>query len=737
MTSRPDSTNAATAAASIPAGLPLPAAMNRVARARGLGLDASDDALIAEFGDKPTPSSIAMLSEELGGAFRFERAKGAPSQTPAIAILRNGGALVVTAASDQGLTVEGANGAATFGFDELAPQLTGIYLAFGLTDQSPHKLVNQATVAPTAKDGENKPARTGALSWLIAALWRRSRPEFLQLLAASLVINAFMVALPLYIMSVYDRVIPHTAFESLVTLTVGVGIVLIADLGLRFTRLKFSEVIGLKISRDLQMSLYRRLLFVKLARRPNHAAAITNIQNEVEAICLLTPDFLAAAVADTLLAISILTLIAYIGGGIVVAPIIGAALVVMTVFIGSWGARKQTEQAAMLKSAASAQVGETLDSLTGVKANAAEHALMARFENIADAAGLKGHLARQRARFSGHAAGVIVQGTVVATLFLGVTRIDAGLMSIGNLAATTILVGRAVMPVSHLVDQFCRLWTLKDVLNGAFAFVDEEEEKAGERDGGEGRPFAGAVSLRNVSYRHDSSGVMAVSDLSLDIAAGEKIGVVGKNGSGKSTLLHLIPQLYTPSDGAILIDGYDSRQYSARRLRLDIGFMPQETTLFNATIRENICLGVADVDEAAFEQAVRLSGVDRFVRRHPQGYSLTVGPRGEFLSAGERQAVGLARTLLRPRKMLLLDEPSSLMDHTAEAELIAALGPYLQDKTTLISTHRLKLLELVDRVIVLDQGRIAMDGPRDEILARLGGGSRPSSSTALNAGAVA
>ena len=313
---------------------------------------------------------------------------------------------------------------------------------------------------------------------------------------------------------------------------------------------------------------------------------------------------------------------------------------------------------------------------------------------------------------------------MVATLCLGVIRIDAGLMTIGSLAAITILVGRAVTPIGQLVDQACRLWTLKDVLSATFEEVKEEEDRGGDAGGITARPFKGQFRFNTVSFVYETTDVKALSDVSLTIEPGEKIGLIGQNGSGKSTLLHLFPGLLTPQNGSILIDGYDARQYTPHFLRSHIGFMPQETVLFNQSLRDNICLGQEDMTEADFERAVTLSGVDRFARTHPAGYSMPVGPRGEFLSAGQRQAVGLARLLLRPRPVLVMDEPTSLLDHTAESQVIAGLKDYLADKTLIVSTHRLRLLELTGRVITLDGGRVVADGPKAEVLAALQGGGK-------------
>lgn len=705
-----------------PRAFALPAAIHRLAAQASLGSDTDGAALTEEYGPEPGRESLTMLGEALGTNLAVDKVEVAnlrADQLPLIAVAKSGGAVLLRSRHGDQFVVEGEVDTHTVDLDAVDAALTGTVLAADLGEAAAEKLAPayQKWIAPIQDLAE----KGAILRWLTRALWQQSRPAFTQLVAAAVISNLFLIALPLFIMSVYDRVIPHAAFESLQTLAMGIGIVLVADLGLRYAKLKFVDAIGLNISQRLQINLYRRLLRVQLSRKPRSASVITNVQTELETLCLLLPEFLCAVIADTLFVVVVLALIASMGGVVVLAPITGMLIVAAIIATGAIKARRGAQQAVMLRTAASTQVTETFDSLTTVKAVGAEHQLLKRFERLGELNAVKGHSTRQHLRFASNAAGVMVQATVVGTLCLGVMRIDAGLMTIGSLAAITILVGRAVMPVGQLVDQFCRLWTLKDVVSATFDLVTETEEQGGEADGGASRAFHGHIALRHASFRYESAQVDALKGVTLTIKPGEKIGIVGKNGSGKSTLLHLLPRLLLPTDGTMLIDDHDARQFSPHRLRQDIGFMPQETVLFNQSLKDNICLGSDQHTDEDFQRAVSLSGVDRFARAHPEGYSMQVGPRGEFLSAGERQAVGLARALLTPKKVLVMDEPTSLFDHTAEGQVIAALAKNLGDTALIVTTHRLRLLELVDRVITLDQGRIIADGPKNEVLASLTG----------------
>ncbi len=210
-------------------------------------------------------------------------------------------------------------------------------------------------------------------------------------------------------------------------------------------------------------------------------------------------------------------------------------------------------------------------------------------------------------------------------------------------------------------------------------------------------------------------------NISFSIQPGERVGLIGRIGCGKSTLLKLIPRLYEANSGSLLLDGHDIRQYDPAFLRSHMALMPQESVLVEGTLRDNICLGLDEMDEAEFQRVCEIAGVQAFASTHPQGYGMPVGSRGEKLSGGERAAVVLARTLARRPRMLLLDEPTAAMDNDLERRIVAGLGDWLDDRTLILATHRAPLLALVDRIIWLHEGRVIADGPREDVLANLRG----------------
>ena len=362
---------------------------------------------------------------------------------------------------------------------------------------------------------------------------------------------------------------------------------------------------------------------------------------------------------------------------------------------------------------------ETLSGLETIKAIGAEGRTQRQWEQfvaMSSKSGLTGRLyASIAVNFS-----VLVQGFVYAAIIVaGVYEIAAGHMTTGALIACSILSGRALAPLSQVAGLLTRYNQSMQALKA----LDRVMKAPLERPMGHSllhRPhIAGSIEFRNVSFEYPNGGGKALDDVSFKIAPGEKVAIVGRVGSGKSTTSKLILGLFRPTGGAVLIDGTDSRQIDPADLRRNIGTVPQDIFLFNGTIRDNIVLGAPEATDANVLFASRLVGLDEFVRMLPDGYDLVVGERGERLSGGQRQAVGLARAFVRDPSIALLDEPTSAMDQGTEEMIKRRLSHALQGKSLVLITHRPSLLSLVDRLIVLDRGRIIADGPRDTVIKSL------------------
>jgi ATP-binding cassette subfamily C protein LapB len=310
----------------------------------------------------------------------------------------------------------------------------------------------------------------------------------------------------------------------------------------------------------------------------------------------------------------------------------------------------------------------------------------------------------------------------VSLVILGVYLVINGELTMGGLIACTMLASRALVPVAQtagLLTQYHHAAT-------SLTSLDEIMQRPVERPADNkflSRPaFNGDIEFREVSFSYPDTNENALTNVSFKIKAGEHVAILGRMGSGKSTIHKLILGLYQPTSGAILIDGVDSRQIDPAELRRSIGYVQQETQLFYGSIRENLAISASLADDASVVAAARIGGIDEFINAHPKGYDLLVGERGETLSGGQRQGVGIARAFINQPAIVLLDEPTSAMDHSGEDAIKRRLAEATQARTLVLISHRSALYELVNRIIVIDSGRIVADGPKEQVTDALRNG---------------
>lgn len=604
---------------------------------------------------------------------------------------------------------------------ELEADFTGT--VFFVRPQAP---ASEEAALPPARPSAPAPAQgTGGDLGLLRTVseigFRNDHGLFRKLLIAAALSNLFMLALPLFTMAVYDRVIPHFALETLWALAIGVCLVLVLDFAIRFVRLKLVDAVALTTSLTMQAKLYRRILQMRLADAPRTSGGLATHVREVDAICQTVPPLWVALVVDVPFFLILLGLLWMIGGPVVAAPVVGiAALAAVSWYCHHRTAKAHVESATLARAQAN-QMIETVGALEWVKAANGETRLLKGWERLGDAAAYASHHGRLWANLGVQAQLLINQAVVVLTVIIGVYQIGAGAMTVGALAACTLLVGRAITPIGALFTLLDRLLHLKHTAESLETLLSAPPEGQGDVVRGASRPVGGRFDVNAVTFSYPQEPVPVLREVSLSIAAGERIALIGRVGSGKSTLLRLLLRLHEPAKGSVLLDGHDIRQTPPRLLRDRVGFMRQESVLLDDTLAANLTFGLEDVPEAVFERAIRVSGVKEIAARHPQGFSLRVGARGERLSGGERQAVALARALMSDPKVLVLDEPTSAMDNTSEARAIRELGKELEGRTLIVATHRAPLLQLVDRIVWIEGGRVVADGPREEILRKLQG----------------
>lgn len=553
---------------------------------------------------------------------------------------------------------------------------------------------------------------------VIRAIWIEKRQLVIQLLLAASLSYVFLMSLPLFTMAVYDRIIPHKAMETLWALSLGIMLALGLDLAIRFVRLKLVDACGAAAYLALQARYFSRLSRIRMADAPRQAGPVSQFVRDIDQICHLTPMLMVAVLIDLPFFFVLMAVLYMIGGLVVLAPIAGLFVLAAFHLIAHRHAAKAVVKSSEISQKQSNQIIETVSALEAVKATGAHGMLLRRWERLADESGFESHQMRLWSAFSSQSSMVIVQGVIVMVLIIGVHEVGTGAITVGALAASSLLVGRLIGPISAAIALVERASQVSRSVKGLIHVLNAAQEDAGD-DARTPSSIKGRIDFHQVRFSYPDTEAPAVDDIRFSIEPGERVGIIGRVGSGKSSLLRLVLRLYDPDEGSILLDGRDIRHYPPTVLRRDIGFMRQDTTLFEGSLHANLGFGLDSLDEARFRKAVEMSGVAAMAARLPRGFSTSVGPRGEALSGGERQMVALARALMSDPPLLLLDEPTAAMDNGLEAGIIDRLAPALDGKTLIVATHRAPILKLVDRLIVVESGRIVSDGPKEPILKQL------------------
>jgi ATP-binding cassette subfamily C protein LapB len=545
--------------------------------------------------------------------------------------------------------------------------------------------------------------------------WRIYR----DVLFASLFINLFAVATPLFVMNVYDRVVPNQAIETLWVLAIGVFIVYLFDIVLKGLRGYFIEVAGKKSDIILSGFLFERALGARYDQRPSSIGSFASQFREFDSVRNFYTSSSIAALVDVPFVFLFLIVIYYVGDSLVWVPIIALPLIL----IYGWLMQKPIKNAIEQTFVASAQKNSTLiESLVGlesVKVLGAEGSLQRLWENSV------GHVAHwgQRMRMLSLSvslfSGFIQQVANVAIVIIGVYLIAERELTMGALIASVMLAGRALGPISQIATLLVNYDQTKTALSALDDIVSKTQERNPEKPFIKRPSFKGAIQFNKVNFNYPNEKQAALENISFTIQPNEKVAIIGRIGSGKTTIHKLLLGLYQPTEGSILFDGIDSQQIDPADLRAHMGYVPQDVILFAGSIKSNIVYGAPSTGDADIIRVAEVAGVKEFVDRHPLGFDRAVGERGEALSGGQRQSIGVARALLGKPTMCLLDEPTSAMDNSTEALVKENLSGELKDSTLILVTHKMSLLTLVDRVIVLDAGRLIADGKKEPVIDAL------------------
>lgn len=551
---------------------------------------------------------------------------------------------------------------------------------------------------------------------------RQAWPLYGEVLLASLLVNLFALVMPLFIMNVYDRVVPNDTTETLWALAVGVFVVLAFDLGMRTLRAYLVDIAGKRIDVILSANIFEKAMGLRMEARPASVGSFASNIHEFESFREFITSATITALVDLPFVILFIAVIFWIGGPVGVIPLAAVPLIVL---IGVVLQRSLGEIIQMSFRCAAQKQGlliESLSTIETVKAISAEGILQRKWEQLVGTVARLGIKARTLSSAIVNISVTVQQLATVGVIVVGVYLIAERELTIGALVACTILTGRALAPLGQVAGLMTRYHQSKSALTTLHNIMQLPVERPPAKSFVHRPHIRGEIEFRNVTFSYPGQQTPALSNVSFRVGAGERVGLIGRIGSGKSTVEKLVLGLYKPSSGSILIDGVDINQIDPAVLRRNIGYVPQDIVLFYGTVKENIMFSAPYADDAAMLRAAEIAGVTEFVHPSAQGFDLRIGERGEGLSGGQRQTVAVARSLLLDPPILVMDEPTNALDNRSEESFKGKLEKALPGKTFVLVTHRASLLSLVPRLIVLDNGRIVADGPKEQVMQALSGG---------------
>ena len=562
---------------------------------------------------------------------------------------------------------------------------------------------------------------TAGRHWFRSLLSGHWKSAFHVVLAA-VFINVFAVAFPLFSLNVYDRVLPNAATATLWVLTSGLALVLLFDFFLKIARGAIIDYVGRRIDLRLSSDLFARVVNTRIESRPASTGEFINRIGQYEILRDFMTSSTLAIFVDLIFVGVFALVIASLVGWVVLFPLVAGVLsVAVTLVIGVLSGR--AVKAAQAEAASrNAILVEALAAPQTVKATRAEGELLRRWQTTVMASSKTQNTIKWYQSVATNFTATTSQVSMIAIIVAGTYLFAAGEISMGAIIASMMLSNRLIAPIGQAAGILVRGRSALEAYQTLGAVMALPDERQTSENFVSRQLGGGGVEFRNVRFAYPGSNQFVLDGINLSVKPGEKVGIIGRIGSGKTTLGRLLVNFYTPNEGEILLDGVAITQYHPSTLRREVGLLIQEPELFAGTVRENILMADPTADEQRLLGAAQRAGVDRFVARHPAGFDMPVGERGCLLSGGQRQAVALARTMLSDPKVLFLDEPTSSMDLASERQLIGHLGASMQpNHTVLIATHRYSLLSLVSRLIVIDNGRIKADGPRDQVLKQLQG----------------
>ncbi len=575
--------------------------------------------------------------------------------------------------------------------------------------------------------GATRLPKASRLIW--QALWQR-KSVFFDALIATVLVNVLALSASLFSMQVYDRVIPNHGFQTLWVLSAGVVAALLMEFMLKHVRSHAIESTATRVDGELSEWFFERALGIRMEFRPSSVGTLASQIKGFETVRGIMSSSSIFMLADVPFALFFIAIIGMVGGSMVLIPLL---LLPVSLLTGLMFQRQIARHAKENQGQSNRKAGllvETIDGAESLKANSAEWKLQGRWAQLVEAAGASDYQIKNLSSLSQHMTVSLQQLGYIGLVAVGAYMVSENQLTMGALIACTIINGRALSPIAQLPGLMVQWEHARAAIYGLDKLIALPNEIDDRVDGLTPGSSEGAIRLEHAQFGYGLASDNAVETGTIEIRSGEKIGIIGGIGSGKSTLLKLMSGMYRPAQGKVLLDGVDMALIAPAFLRETIAYLPQEIRLISGTLRDNVLQGLPDPGDEAVLRAASESGLLALISRHPKGLALPISEGGRGISGGQKQLVALTRMLLSTPRLLLLDEPTASMDATAEAKVVAILqARALAGATLLVATHKSALLPIVDRLLVMQGGRVVLDGPRDLVLAKLSAAHSVSSIT--------
>lgn len=631
-----------------------------------------------------------------------------PGLWPALALMSNGQAVLVLSQEGYTLTIYDSTTSSRtseVGIGEFGPYFSG-------------QLIRAEAPVALLSETHAKVERERHWFW---GQFHRFTKAFGEVALGSLVANVLAVSVALFSLQVYDRVIPHKSEATLWVLAAGAGLALLMEAFLKIARSQLLDGAGRQIEMGIQKLLMDRLLGMRSDLPGSSPSKLFSAMREFGSVREFFTASTVGVLADIPFIFVFLLMVWSIAGSVVWVLIAGGILMVVPGFFMQRRMIRLTQEMQGASAKQSRLLQETVTDLDTIKTQRAEDRFARLWEELTAVQALKSSEQRRLGAILTFWSQGVQQATYVAAVITGTYLVFAGEFTVGSIIAVGILSSRTLAPLTQLSGILARWGNVKAALDGLDGVAHIPQDRSENRTYLRRDRLEGRFELKGVTYRYDPEGAAVLDLAGLTVQAGQVVAVLGTNGSGKSTLLKMLTGLYAPGTGQLMIDGVEMGQIEPKDLRRHIGYLGQEVKLFQGTLRDNLNLNLLERDDDRLMEALEFAGLGAFIKAHPKGLDLPIHDGGLGLSVGQRQSIGWARLWLQDPDICLLDEPTAALDQALEKALITRLETWLAGRTAVIATHRVPILSLASRTLILSQGRLAVDGPRDQVLARLRG----------------